>query len=43
MIKLLLLLCVLSATWAADDRKIEEIAGKDVYNFKDGERSQVGR
>ena len=37
MIKLLLLLCILSATWAADDRKIEEIAGKVVYNLKDGE------
>ena len=36
MIKLLLLLCVLSATWAAK----EEVAGKDNHNFKDGERSK---
>ena len=35
MIKLLLLLCVLSATWAAK----EKVAGKDNYNLEDGESS----
>ena len=36
MIRSLFLLCVVSATWAAE----EEVASKVVYNLEDGERSK---